>query len=158
MIVYLDASGIVKRYLAEADSASVDRLVAEAAVLGTSVISRAEVSAAIARAARMSLLARAEAEKALKTFRAEWADLIATPVTQVLVANADTLAWEYGLRGYDAVHLASALLWQEALGEPVTMATFDQDLWGAAQQAGMDVWPPTLENPPRDLGTKGRTR
>ena len=145
MIVYLDASAIVKRYLAEADSPAVDRLVAQALVMGTSLISRAEVAAAIARAARMNALPSAEAEKALKTFRAQWADLIATPVTQILVARADSLAWDYGLRGYDAVHLASAMLWQEALSESVTLATFDKQLWDAARQAGMDVWPETLE-------------
>jgi len=145
VIVYFDASAIVKRYLAEAESAAVDGLVAQATVMGTSLISRAEVSAAVARAARMNVLNSAEAEKALKTFRAQWPDLIATSVTQVLVAEADALAWEYGLRGYDAVHLASARLWQEALSEPVIMATFDHDLWAAAQQAGMDVWPETLE-------------
>jgi hypothetical protein len=30
--------------------------------------------------------------------------------TEVLVARADELAWELGLRGYEAVHLASALV------------------------------------------------
>jgi predicted nucleic acid-binding protein len=144
MIVYLDASAIVKRYLAEAGSPSVDRLVVQASVLGTSLVSRVEVAAAIARAARMNALLAAEAEKALKTFRAQWADLIATPVTQSLVARADSLAWDYGLRGYDAVHLASALLWHEALSEPVTLATFDRELWVAGQVVGLTVWPETL--------------
>jgi predicted nucleic acid-binding protein len=144
MIVYLDASAIVKRYLAEAGSPSVDRLVVQASVLGTSLVSRVEVAAAIARAARMNALLAAEAEKALKTFRAQWADLIATPVTQSLVARADSLAWDYGLRGYEAVHLASALLWHEALSEPVTLATFDRELWVAGQVVGLTVWPETL--------------
>ena len=135
----------MKRYLAEADSPAVDRLVAQASVLGTSLISRAEVAAAIARAARMSALPSAEAEKALKTFRAQWADLIATPVTQILVAKADSLAWEYGLRGYDAVHLASALLWQKAFSEPVMLATFDRELWAAGQAVGLAVWPEKSE-------------
>ena len=30
-----------------------------------------------------------------------------------LAARAGTLAWEHGLRGYDAVHLATALFWRE---------------------------------------------
>jgi predicted nucleic acid-binding protein len=145
LIVYLDASALVKRYLAEAGSAAVDGLVAEASVVGTSLISRAEVAAAMARASRINILNSSEAEKALKAFRSQWPDLVATPVTQVLVANADTLAWEHGLHGYDAVHLASAMLWQEALTEPVTMATYDQELWRAAQQVGMDVWPASIE-------------
>ena len=48
------------------------------------------------------------------------------------------------LRGYDAIHLSSALLWQEDLGEPVVVATFDRELEGAAVQAGMRAWPAKL--------------
>jgi hypothetical protein len=35
--------------------------------------------------------------------------------------RAETLAWDYGLRGYDAVQLASAVLFQESLGAPVRL-------------------------------------
>ena len=144
MILYLDASALVKRYIAERESSAVDRLVEQALAIGTSLISRAEVSAAIAKAGRMSWLSGPEAEKALKTFRAEWADLITTPVSQALVAKADSLAWDYGLRGFDAVHLASALLWQEALSMAVTLAAFDHQLWEGGQRAGLVVWPEKL--------------
>lgn len=57
---------------------------------------------------------------------------------------ADHLAWEHGLRGYDAVHLAAALPWHEALGESVTVATYDKQLWQAAQSTGLVVWPESL--------------
>jgi len=33
------------------------------------------------------------------------------------------------------------LIWQEALAEPVTLATFDRELWYAARQDGMHVYP-----------------
>ena len=33
----------------------------------------------------------------------------------IIVDRAATLAWKFPLRGYDAVHLASAVLWQETL-------------------------------------------
>jgi hypothetical protein len=58
---------------------------------------------------------------------------------------ADTLAWEYGLRAYDAVHLASALPWQAAINEPVTLATFDRQMWHATTPAGLRAWPDTLD-------------
>ncbi|MBI4477335.1 MAG: hypothetical protein HY654_09195 [Acidobacteria bacterium] len=47
------------------------------------------------------------------------------PVTEALVERAEALAWEHGLRGYDAVQLASALTWQESVGEEIVLATFD---------------------------------
>jgi predicted nucleic acid-binding protein len=66
-------------------------------------------------------------------------------ITEAIVAQADALAWKYGLRGYDAIHLASAVFWQEAMGEPVTLASFDRVLWQAAQKAAISAWPQDLE-------------
>ena len=51
MIVYLDASALVKRYVAETGSAEVASLISEAQAIGTAVVSRAEVAAALAQAA-----------------------------------------------------------------------------------------------------------
>jgi hypothetical protein len=62
----------------------------------------------------------------------------------MLIARADILAWELDLRGYDAVHLASALLWQDSLGRKVTMATFDRKLWQAAEERGLSPFPEDL--------------
>lgn len=59
--------------------------------------------------------------------------------------RAEALAWDFGLRGYDAVQLASAITWQEAVGTEILLATFDQQLWDAAPKAGVKAWP---EKPP----------
>jgi hypothetical protein len=48
------------------------------------------------------------------------------------------------LRGYDAAHLASALFWQEMLGAPVTVASYDRQLWEAAKANGLIAWPESL--------------
>jgi hypothetical protein len=71
-------------------------------------------------------------------------DYVRIRVTETLVARTDSLAWQYGLRGYDAVHLAAALLWQEGLEESVTLATFDRQLWEAGKQSGLAVFPADL--------------
>ena len=141
MIVYLDASALVKRYVAEAGSAEVALLIAQAGAVGTAILSRAEVAAALAKAVRMKVLPRAGALAALQVFSAEWEDLVRLQMTEVLVARAAALAWEHGLRGYDAAHLASAMFWQDMLGEQVTVATYDRQLWAAARAAGLAAWP-----------------
>lgn len=141
MIVYLDASALVKHYVAEVGSPEVDQLLARAKVIGTAAISRAEVSAALAKALRMGTLTYDEAEAALQVFRAEWVDLVRLQLTETILAQADTLAWERGLRGYDAVHLAAARFWQTSLGEPVTLATYDRKLWQAGNAQGLVAWP-----------------
>ncbi len=141
MIVYLDASALVKRYVAEASSPVVVSLIMKADAIGTAAISRAEVSAALGKATRMKILKRDEAASALQVFTADWENLIRLQITEVLIARASALAWDHGLRGYDAVHLAAAVFWQEMLSEPVTLATFDRQLWHGASVAGLIAWP-----------------
>ena len=58
--------------------------------------------------------------------------------------RADELACRHGMRGYDAIHLACALLYRDGLGEPVTLATYDRLLWQAAQAEGLPVLPTTM--------------
>jgi len=141
MIVYLDASALVKRYIAEAHSDEVRELIASAEAVGTATISRAEVSAAFARAARMALVTPDEAAAALRALDADWENLIRVQVTEALVRRAAALAWEQALRGYDAVHLSAALIWRETLSEPVSVATFDRQLWHGAKVSGLGAWP-----------------
>jgi predicted nucleic acid-binding protein len=144
MILYLDASALVKRYVVEPGSADVNEAIAQAEAVGTVVISRAEVAAALARAVRMDALLPAEAVASLQVFRNEWLDLVRVQATEIVVARADTLAWDHGLRGYDAVHLAAASVWQDAMGERVTFATFDRQLWAAADRLGLVPYPTDL--------------
>jgi predicted nucleic acid-binding protein len=56
-----------------------------------------------------------------------------------LARDAGELAERFGLRGYDAVHLSSAL----SIGGSVTLVTWDVDLGSAAQQSGCALAPAT---------------
>ncbi len=144
MIVYLDASALVKRYVAEVGSAQVQALIGEARALGTGLLSRAEVAAALARAARTGLVTRDAAAKALQAFNLDWEHLVRLQLGETLVARAAALAWEHGLRGYNSVHLATALTWRETLGETVCMATYERELWRSAQASGLSPWPAAM--------------
>ena len=144
MILYLDASALVKRYIEEPGTPEVEEAIAEAEIVGTSIISRAETSAALAKAVRTKTLTPKQAESALQVFRNEWPNLVRIQATEYLLARADALAFQIGLRGYDAVHLASALLWNEGMAEDVTMATFDLQLWEAALKIGLIPFPDDL--------------
>jgi predicted nucleic acid-binding protein len=141
VIAYLDASALVKCYLVEAGSRETIALTAESEMVAASMISRAEVAAAFAKAARLRLVTQARARSAQRSFARDWSDLVRLPVTEALVARAETLAWDHGLRGYDAVQLASALTWQETVSTEIVLATFDRQLWEVAPQAGLKAWP-----------------
>lgn len=105
MIAYFDASALVKRYVSEHRSDETIELSTKVDVVATSLVIRAEVAAAFAKAVRSGLLSDDEARKAQRTFAGEWPDLARIPVTEALVARAETLAWDHAFRGYDAVHL-----------------------------------------------------
>jgi predicted nucleic acid-binding protein len=80
-----------------------------------------------------------------RAFASQWPHIAKVPVTEALVSRAEALASDFALRGYDAVQLASALTWQEAVGAEITLATFDRQLWDAGKKAGVQktrVWWP----------------
>jgi uncharacterized protein len=141
VIAYLDASALVKRYLVELGSRETIALTADAEMSATSMVTRAEVAAALAKATRTGLVTQDLARSAQRSFAEDWPDLARVPVTEAVVERAEALAWDHGLRGYDAVQLASALSWQESVGTEIVLATFDQQLWDAAPKAGVKAWP-----------------
>jgi predicted nucleic acid-binding protein len=145
VIVYLDASALVKRYVAERGSRETRELSTKADVVATSLITRAEVAAATARAVRLGIIEPDSGRKAQRAFASQWPDIAKVPVSEALISRAEALAWDFALRGYDAVQLASALTWQEAVGAEITLATFDRQLWDAGKKAGVRIWPERLK-------------
>ncbi|MFN3761571.1 MAG: type II toxin-antitoxin system VapC family toxin [Anaerolineae bacterium] len=143
MILYADTSALVKLFVAEAGSDATRALFQRASLLGTSVLARVELGAALARAVRRGLIQEEEGLEARRRLEAVWPTWVRIAVDERLVARAEGLAWEHGLRGYDALHLAAALVWQERMGHLVVLATFDNELGEAARRAGMEVWPET---------------
>jgi len=144
VIAYLDASALVKRYIVERGSRETIALTAHSEMTATSIVSRAEAAAAFAKAVRTGLVKDEVARSAQRRFAGDWPDLARVSVTEAVIERAERLAWELGLRGYDAVQLASALTWQESVGEEIVLATFDQQLWQAAQRTGLKAWPDEL--------------
>jgi uncharacterized protein len=145
VIVYADASALVKLYIVEPGSNEVFELSSAAMSVATALISRAEVSAALARSVRMRIIDKAGGQVAQRNFARDWPHFARIPLTEVLVARAEALAWQWSLRGYDAVQLASALMWQESVGQEVVLASFDRELWQAGSAAGLEVWPKRIE-------------
>lgn len=144
MILYLDTSALVKRYVMEPGSQEVIALIEHADTVGSAVLTQVEMASALAKAVRLNWVEQSDAEIAWQDFLEHWLSFIRLSVTSVILERASRLAWQHGMRGYDAVHLATALFWQEILGEPVTLAAFDMQLWEGAQRAGMVIWPDDL--------------
>ena len=142
--LYLDTSALFKRYVEEAESEDVLARIDAAQSIGTALITRVEVAAALAKAVRDSRMELREARAAEQAFVDEWSVFTRIAFTNQVAVSAAELAWSHGLRAYDAVQLAAALAWREApndMEEDIVFACFDQDLRRAAKAEGLLVWP-----------------
>lgn len=102
----------------------------------SSILAYSEGRAALAAARRLGRLGKNAHEKALVAFEELYVDLVTIGVDQELARGAGEHAEHLGLRGYDAVHLATAL----ALGdEEVVLITWDRDLAQAAEHVGLGI-------------------
>jgi predicted nucleic acid-binding protein len=104
--------------------------------VASSILSYPEGCAALAAAKRQGRLGEKRHGDAMVAFEEMQEDLVTVGVDPLLAKSAGRLAEDFGLRGYDAVHLATAL----QLGdEEVVFVTWDQDLARAAGLAGLGL-------------------
>ena len=145
--LFLDTSAVVKRYMDEAGSDVVRRLVhpRNSNHVYIAHITVVEGVAAIARRARTGDVTAEHALSAFDGLQRDADSLYSViPVGAVVIERAVTLARANVLRGYDAVQLAAALLLADALrAEPVTLVSADRRMCDVARQEGMDVIDPT---------------
>lgn len=102
----------------------------------SSVLAYAEGMAALAAGRRGSRLPGDLYAEALDRFESACERLIAIGVDESLTRTAGSLAAEFALRGYDAVHLATALSIAE---QEVALVSWDRELCQAGSKAGLTV-------------------
>lgn len=140
MILYLDASAVVKVYVAEAGSHVVRELIAAHDVVFTVRVTYAEVRAAFARCRRERVLSAAGLRAAIKNFDEDWGRYSIVEVSDSVVRLAGSLSERHALRAYDAVQLGAALNLGEA-GKRVRFACFDDRLARAASRERLATTP-----------------
>ena len=149
---YLDTSALVKRYVMEVGSGWVNGLYRlPNSFLVTSVISLAETGASLARKRRMGEIDDETYQHLLQMMRREFGRVhVVMDIERMLVDLAVDLTVRHPLRGYDAVHLASALLVPSQVAPlrpvSVTFVSADRALLAAAMAEGLAAENP-LEHP-----------
>jgi predicted nucleic acid-binding protein len=143
MILYLDTSALVKRYFREPYSDDVISRWKSAEQIVTSSVAYAETMASMYRKKREDGLSDKLIRKTAGIFQRDWESFIRVEVNDALNRYIDSAVDRYPLRGFDAVHLASAMVLYERLPEDFLFACFDEVLARAAGSEGFETFPPT---------------
>jgi predicted nucleic acid-binding protein len=141
LILYLDTSSLVKVYLEEEGSAQVRSTAEDALKLATSRVAYSEFRAMLARSRRSGRIGDADFASIRSRFEIDWGEMLILDVTDHLVRLAGDLADQQNLRGFDAIHLASALETREVSSSEVKFSTADRHLRDAAASEGFVVVP-----------------
>jgi len=130
VVLYVDSSALLKRYVDEHDSDVADSLLSTDPVLATSRITEIEIRRNLAR-----LLEGAAANAAKRQFLEDLDALALIAVDATTCNDAARIAEQTGCRSLDSVHIAAAL----RAGKRTTFLTFDVSQANAARSAGLSV-------------------
>jgi len=138
-VFYLDTSALVQRYLPEAGSLWVRRIM-EAARIAIAEFGIVEFAAALARRTRMGELDSQLRDDLLEAFLQDVEGYWVAHATRSTVLLAVDLTRSHPLRAYDALQLATALELADIVGAEGSTLTFvsaDVRLCAAAAQEGL---------------------
>lgn len=140
MIAYFDSSSIVKWFFDEPNMDLARGIKDKASLAFTSIVSFPEVMSAVYRAMREGRCSRADMQLVRGEFLRVWPDFQWVRVSEGLIQRAEQLIFRYGLKGYDSMHLASALVLKEE-GDEIDLffSCFDRNLNHAALKEGLEI-------------------
>ena len=137
MIGYCDTSAVVPLIIEEPSSDLCKRFWEDSDVVVTSRLCYVEAAAALSQAERANRLTATQLRKALKSLDAIWDEMEIIEVDDMLVKSAATIARKHALRGYDAIHCASAHIIDD---EELVAASGDKRLLEAWHQLSIATY------------------
>lgn len=139
MIVYLDTSDLVKLYVEEIGSEKIKGIILDATVVSTSKVAYAEARSAFARKQKEDGFSIARLRKIVEDFNRDWESYFLIEITDGLIKIAGDIAEKHLLRGFDSIHLASAVILKCKIQSEVYFSSNDAKLNQAARKEGIIV-------------------
>jgi hypothetical protein len=152
-MLYLDSSALVKRYVREPGSGAVISRFVSGEKIYTSILSFAEVHAAIGRKYRVGELNAKERDKLVDEFQVDWLfSLSILELTTNTMSALPTICQLYSLKASDAIHLSAAIWMKDATrlhvkgfddeANVVEFGVSDRQLGEAALKCGFKIFDP----------------
>lgn len=137
MIGYLDTSAFVPLLVQEPGSAACGRFWDDADAVVTSRLTYVETASALAQAERLGRLTAPSHAACRHHLDRLWSEIGVADVDDRVVVRAAEIARKFGLRGYDAVHCASA---EQVADDDFVAATGDRALLAAWSKLGVSTF------------------
>lgn len=139
MIVYLDTSSLVKLYVEETDSEKIRDFAHNATAVSTSKIAYAEARAAFARKQKEEEFSLKVLRKIVEDLNRDWESYFVIEITDGLIRFAGDIAEKYLLRGFDPIHLASAIHLKNKTNSDIHFSSYDTKLNQSAEKEGIII-------------------
>ncbi len=140
MIVYAESSAVLAWLLGEPSAAAVRRILAGASQVVASSLTGVECARGLARARASGRLTSRDELAALHLLDIAESSWAVHDLSERVLNRARVRFPAEPVRTLDALHLATAALFHEAIG-PVTLLSFDDRIRANASGLGLDVAP-----------------
>ncbi len=154
-MLYLDSSALIKHYVQEIGSDRVHQKLRDEEKASrpafTSVLTFAEIEAALSRRAKDHSLVQSEYVRVRTKFESDWVlGLSPIDLGPGVLAIIPGIVDQFALKGADVVHLASAIWLRDTAGLNVKQAVYflcsDKKLAKAAAKSHLEVFNPEAAN------------
>jgi len=156
VILYLDASALIKRYFAEKGSLALNARFERGEPIYTSLLTFGEVHAAMSRAYRMEKLSADELTRIREAFQNDWQiGLSPLDVNIHTMTALPRLVEHFPLKAGDAIHLSTAFWLKDELRArghrnpaegSVEFGVADKRLSEIAAECGLQIFNPELQD------------
>ena len=138
-MIYFDSSALVKRYLREVGSESVNAILISEKTIATSKLAYPEILSAFMRKHCAGELAQKPLRSVIDQFESDWKYFFIIEFHDDLFPAIKVLIEKYPLKGADTVHLSSALWLKHTAREDVKFVASDLNLLKAAESENLHV-------------------
>ncbi|TGM46207.1 type II toxin-antitoxin system VapC family toxin [Leptospira vanthielii] len=139
MFYYLDSSVLVKKYFAEFASDTVLKIWKDNRYIAISQVGYSEILATINKKQKIDKFSEKIKESIIKQFKSDWDQLVKINVDHSINSELDRIHSKYLLRGFNAIHLVSAILLFRELEEETFFLSADDNLATAAKKDGLNI-------------------
>jgi uncharacterized protein len=136
--LFLDSSALVCLYIEQFQSSAVQAFVLKASSIVVSTLALPETARVIFRLAETQAISQQQASASYELLLSEWQYLSRTTLDDILAKEATVIARQHGLKGADAVQLATALYNQRHLSQ-LEFLSFDVQLNMVAAKVGLTL-------------------